>query len=165
MSASGQTVAESQSAAEKIYPDLTRPDSPLQKRFLLLQADAKENNPRIFSNSKWPEYLADKAAQTLKDPPPEGWAYRAKEGDAKYNLLVKRSVDPANAKSLAIRVQNGCERVIQYKMRIAYRGEKPHEELVTLPPPGQNIYSFYALKKEIIEFEILSANFEKPKLK
>lgn len=161
----GQTVAESQGKAEAKFPDLTRVGSPLQARYVLLQEDAKQNNPKLLTNPKWPEYLADKAAKTLADPAPEGWAYRAKDGDAKYNLGVKRSPDPANAKSLAIRVQNESARPIEYHMKITFSEGPPREEKVTLPPPGQNIYSFYVLKREIRDFEILSAIFTGPKPK
>lgn len=163
----GQTVADSQTKAESKYPELTKPGSPIQARFALLQADAKLNNSKLFSNPMWPEYLADKAAKTLIEPPDVGWAYRTKEGDAKYNLgiNIKQSPDPSNAKSLTVRVQNESERIIEYKIRVTFRDGTKQEETVKLPPPGQNIYGSQFWKKDIQQFEVLSANFTSPATK
>jgi hypothetical protein len=60
---SGQTVADSQRQALAKYPALAQEGSPLHGKFLALYNDAKQNNPKLLSDSNWPIILADRAAQ------------------------------------------------------------------------------------------------------
>lgn len=65
---SGQTVADSQRQALAKYPALAQEGSPLHAKFLALYNDAKQNNPKLLSDSNWPIILADRAAQPGIDP-------------------------------------------------------------------------------------------------
>jgi len=69
VSANGQTssadVAKSQQAAVKLYPDLGKAETPLNKKFLELYQKAKAAGDPLLQNPDWPMLLAKQAASEI----------------------------------------------------------------------------------------------------
>ncbi len=60
---------ESQALALQVYPGLRVLDSPLNKKFLTLYADAQQNNPALLSRPDWPIHLAERAMVEIGGAP------------------------------------------------------------------------------------------------
>lgn len=60
---------EAQTAALKAYPALGLPDSPFNRTFKELHAEAKRNNPQLLAQPDWPIKLAEKTAISLGGGP------------------------------------------------------------------------------------------------
>ena len=60
---------ESQALALRLYPGLSLPNSALNKKFLALHAEARQNDPALLARPDWPITLAERAMIALGGVP------------------------------------------------------------------------------------------------
>jgi hypothetical protein len=60
---------EAQTAVLKAYPALGLPDSPFNRTFKEMHAEAKRNNPQLLADPDWPITLAERTAIALGGGP------------------------------------------------------------------------------------------------